>query len=126
VIPRDTDPESQIAAGTADVIVDVVAGPDMARLLGLLKRGGRYAIAGAIAGPVVELDLRTVYLRDLSLVGCTFQEDVVFENLIGYIVRGEIRPVVAKTYPLKEIVAAQRDFLAKRFVGKLVLIPPQG
>lgn len=87
------------------------------------KAGGRYVASGAIAGPIVELDVRTLYLKDLSLLGSTYQSDVVFENLIGYIERGEIRPVVAKTYPLKNIVEAQTDFLAKKHTGKLVLIP---
>ena len=68
--------------------------------------------------------MRTLYLKDLSLFGCTFQDDVVFENLVRYIEAGEIRPVVAKTYPLKDIAIAQEDFLAKKFTGKLVLIPP--
>ena len=68
--------------------------------------------------------MRTLYLKDLTLIGCTFQEDIVFENLVGYIERGEIRPVVAKTYPLAEIARAQEDFLAKKFTGKLVLLPP--
>ena len=45
---------------------------------------------------------------------------------MSYIERDEIRPVVAKTYPLKEIARAQADFLAKRFTGKLVLVPPGG
>ena len=35
-------------------------------LLEVLKRGGRYVTAGAIAGPIVELDVRTLYLKDLS------------------------------------------------------------
>lgn len=73
---------------------------------------------------MVELDVRSLYLKDLTLIGCTFQQDVVFENLIGYIERGEIRPVVAKTYALREIAQAQQAFLAKQFTGKLVLIPP--
>ena len=70
------------------------------------------------------MDLRTLYLRDLTLIGCTFQDVGVFESLVSYIERGEVRPVVAKTYPLADIVAAQTDFLAKRFTGKLVLVPP--
>ncbi|MCB1768713.1 MAG: zinc-binding dehydrogenase, partial [Candidatus Competibacteraceae bacterium] len=76
------------------------------------------------AGPLVTLDVRTLYLKDLTLLGCTRQEPVVFENLTGYISRGEIQPVVAGTYPLQDIVKAQQDFLAKTFTGKLVLIPP--
>jgi NADPH:quinone reductase-like Zn-dependent oxidoreductase len=78
--------------------------------------------AGAIAGPIVELDLRTLYLKDLELIGTTYQEDTVFSNLVGYVERDEIRPLVARTYPLRDIVLAQRDFVAKRFTGKLVLL----
>ncbi len=81
--------------------------------------------AGAIAGPMVELDVRTLYLKDLTLIGCTFQDDVVFENLVGYIERNEIRPVVAKTFALADIAMAQQTFLDKKFTGKLVLIPPE-
>ena len=84
--------------------------------------GGRLATAGAIAGPIVELDLRTLYLQDLTLSVARIRTRHVFANLVGYVERGEIRPVVARTYPLHEIVQAQRDFIAKRFVGKLVLI----
>ena len=51
------------------------------------------------------------------------QDDGVFDNLVSYIERGEVRPVVAKTYPLADIVAAQTDFLTKQFTGKLVLVP---
>ena len=47
----------------------------------------------------------------------------MFENLIGYIERKEIKPLVAKTFPLTDIVKAQQEFLEKKHVGKLVLIP---
>ena len=80
--------------------------------------------ARAIGGPLVELDIRDLYLKDLTLKGSTYQGAGVFENLIGYIERGEIQPVIAGTYPLSEIVQAQTDFLAKGFIGKLVLVPP--
>ena len=110
---------------TVDVVVDVAAGADFPELLDVLKKGGRYAVAGAIAGPIVELDVRTLYLKDLTFLGCTFQEDVVFENLVTYIERGEIRPVVGKTYLLKDIVQAQQDFLSKSISGKLVLVIPE-
>ena len=82
------------------------------------------AVAGAIGGPLVELDVRTLYLKDLSFFGCTFQEDEIFENLIGYIERGEIRPNVSSTYPLARIVDAQQEFLSKRTGGKIVLTIP--
>ncbi len=47
------------------------------------------------------------------------------ENMIQYIESGEIKPLVAQEYPLQKIKEAQKDFLAKKFVGKLVLLPPK-
>ncbi len=124
VLARDADPAAVLGNESIDAVVDVVGGSGFSRLLDVLVRGGRYAVAGAIAGPVVELDLRTLYLKDLRLFGCTVLESVVFGNLVGYIERGEIRPLVAATFPLPRIVDAQREFLEKRHVGKIVLVPP--
>ena len=61
----------------------------------------------------VELDVRTFYLIGLTLIGYTFQDDGVFPNLISYIEQDEIKPVVAQTFPLTDIVAAQEVFLSK-------------
>ena len=104
-----------------DAAIDVVGGDSFATLLDVLKRGGRYATAGAIAGPMVPLDLRTLYLKDLRLIGCTVLEPDIFPNLVRYIAQNEIQPLIAATYPLSEIVAAQQAFLEKRHVGKIVL-----
>lgn len=105
-------------------MLDVAAGPAFPELLDVLRRGGRYAVAGAIAGPIVELDVRNLYLKDLTFFGCTFQEDAIFENLVSYIENNEIRPAVGKTFPLREIVKAQEEFLSKNTSGKLVLTIP--
>ena len=124
VIDRNADLVEAIGAASIDVVVDLVAGPGWPALLDVLVRGGRYITAGAIAGPMVELDVRTLYLKDLTLYGSTFQDDAVFENLVGYINRDEIRPLVSATFALAEIAEAQQQFLDKKFFGKLVLIPP--
>ena len=125
VLDRNADLITELGAGSFDGVVDLVAGEQWPSFLEVLRRGGRYVTAGAIAGPLAQIDVRTLYLKDLTLIGCTFQEDMVFANLIRYIEAGEIRPVVARTYPLKDIAQAQADFLAKKHTGKLVLIPPQ-
>jgi len=124
VIDRDADPVEALGEESVSVVIDLVGGAAWPRLLEVLRRGGRYATSGAIAGPIVELDLRTLYLKDLTLFGSTHQEDGVFQGLIAHIEQGRIRPVVSKTYPLKDIVRAQEDFLAKKHTGKLVLVPP--
>lgn len=123
-LDRGADLVNILGRNCVDVVLDVVGGPQTMELLELLRPGGRYAVAGAIDGPVVDLDLRTVYLKDLQLLGCTFQDDEVFENLVQYIHRNEFRPVVSAAYPLADIARAQEDFLAKKHTGKLVLIPP--
>jgi NADPH:quinone reductase-like Zn-dependent oxidoreductase len=123
-LPRDADLAQALGAESVDVVIDLVGGAQWPTLLDVLKRGGRYATSGAIAGPLVALDLRTLYLKDLTLVGCTFQDDRIFDNLVGYIERGEIAPVVAHTFALRDISQAQATFGAKSFVGKIVLLAP--
>lgn len=123
VIDRGQDLLAALGENSVDVAIDLVGGPQVLTCLEVLRRGGRYAIAGAIGGPLAEVDLRTVYLKDLTLFGCTFQSDIVFENLVRYVEADEIRPVVAKAFPLREIRAAQHNFGQKQFTGKLVLIP---
>ncbi|MES0151376.1 alcohol dehydrogenase family protein [Mesorhizobium sp. M0012] len=125
IVSRDADPLEVVGPRQVDVVLDIVGGEMSAQRIETLKAGGRYAVAGAIAGPLINLDLRVIYLRDLTVFGCTFQEDAVFENLVSYIERDEIRPLVSQVYPLSSISEAQQDFLNKGFVGKLVLTPPQ-
>ncbi len=124
IIARDTDLAADLGEESVDAVVDIVGGAQFPALLELLRRGGRYASAGAIAGPRVELDLRTLYLKDLSVLGCTVLEREVFGKLVGYIERAEIQPVIAGVHALQDIVAAQQEFLGKRHTGKIVLVPP--
>ena len=119
VLDRDSVPEAM----GFDIVVDLVAGPRWNDLVNALKRGGRYITAGAIGGPISEIDLRTIYLRDLTIAGSTYQPPHIFENLIAYIEAGDLKPVVSRTYPLSQIADAQTDFVAKKYPGKLVLVP---
>jgi NADPH:quinone reductase-like Zn-dependent oxidoreductase len=120
VIDRGDIPQPQAYT----VVIDVVGGADWALLINALKPGGRYAVSGAIAGPIIEADLRTIYLNDITLFGCTYQPIEIFAELVELIIKGRIKPHISKTYPLQDMATAQSDFLSKRYPGKLVLIPP--
>ena len=124
VVDRNGDLVALLGADSVDVVVDNVAGPGFPQMLKVLKRGGRYVSSGAIAGPVVSLDMRDMYLKDITLIGCTAWDEPVFPNLIRYIEAGEIRPLVARTFPLDQIAEAQKEFMKKDFVGNFVLVPP--
>jgi NADPH:quinone reductase-like Zn-dependent oxidoreductase len=125
VIDRGADPVEALGKEAVDVVIDNVAGAGFGAMLDVLRRRGRYVSSGAISGPLVELDMRVFYLKDLTLIGCTGWDEPVFPNLISYIERGDIRPLLAKTYPLEQIATAQQEFLKKSHVGNFVLIPPR-
>lgn len=123
VISRDEDIVRVLGENSVDLVVDNVAGAGFGAMLKVLKPGGRYTSSGAIGGPLVSLDMRNLYLKDLTLIGCTRWDEPVFPNLISYIERDEIKPLIAATFDLRQIADAQRAFLEKRHVGNFVLIP---
>jgi len=124
VLAREDGIAASLGGRSVDVVVDNVSGPDLEELLKALKRGGKYVSSGAIAGPIVAFDKRTLYLNDLALIGCTAWDEPVFPDLVSYIEAGQLSPPVAATFPLEHIAAAQSEFLRKAHVGALVLVPP--
>lgn len=121
VLARDGTPPAK----SFDVVIDVVGGDGWQDRLDALRPGGRYATSGAVAGPMVRGDLRRVYLNDITIYGATHQPREVFAGLVTIINKGQIRPVVSQTYPMRDIARAQDDLAAGRFPGKLVLIPTE-
>jgi len=120
-LARDAALSKELEKNSIDVVIDLVAGNHWPELLDILKPFGRYATSGAIAGPLVELDVRTLYLKDLTLFGCTVLNPEVFPNLIKRIEAGEVSALVSNTFPLTQIAQAQKQFEAKQHVGKLVI-----
>ncbi len=111
------------AEGPLAVVADVVGGWVFDEFFGLLGTGGRWVTCGAVADPVVSLDLRTLYLQRRRLIGSTMHTPAQFQRLLDDARDGRIDPEVARTYPLTEIHAAQADFVEGDHVGKLVLLP---
>lgn len=121
IADRDSDLIARFGKNAFDLIIDLVGGPQHPVLLELLRPGGRYAVSGAVAGAGVALDLRTLYLKDLSLFGCTMLDDGVFAGLIRRIETGEIRPLLAQSFPLTQMARAQEVFLTRAHIGKIGL-----
>ena len=125
VVARESDDIVAAAVdangGSFDVVADIVGGDCFGTWLEALSRGGRYVTSGAIAGPITELDLRTLYLKDLQLHGATVYAPQVFADLVGCIERGEVKPLVGGVFGLERIHEAQEAFTAKSHVGSLVI-----
>jgi len=126
---------ANLAAET--VLITGASGGVGSAAIQLAKRRGAKVIAIsslAKADDVLALGADKVVDRNADLLAELGRDsiDVVVDLVAGdkwpvlldLLKRGEIRPVVAITYPLSAIAEAQTEFLAKKFTGKLVLIPP--
>jgi NADPH:quinone reductase-like Zn-dependent oxidoreductase len=112
---------SATGGASIDVVVDTVSGPMLPTLIEILRPQGRYATCGAMGGPIVELDMRRVYLKNLELHGASQGTRRDFAAIRDYALSDAIKPLLAGTYPLAELGHAQEDFIKKNFVGKLVV-----
>ena len=126
ILPRQPDNlqaalKAVIGKDTVTVVADIVGGEQFPALIEVLERGGRYTCSGAIAGPIVNLDLRTFYLNDLTFFGNTIFDPKTFPALVRYIEAGEIKPMLAASYPLKEFHEAQQVFIEKKHTGNIVV-----
>jgi NADPH:quinone reductase-like Zn-dependent oxidoreductase len=118
-----SDLRAAIGNEKVTVVADVVGGPYFPTLIEILERGGRYTCSGAIAGPIVDLDLRTLYLRDLTFTGSTIIPPEITRALVRYIENRAIKPVLAATYPLSQLREAQAMFISKQHTGNFVVCP---
>lgn len=118
---RVADQIRQLAPEGVDVVVDVVGGEMFATWPGLLAPRGRIVVAGAVAGPIVTLDLRQIYLDQRRIIGSTMHTPEQFERLVGMALAGQITPLIAAVFPLSRIHEAQRALRDAASIGKVVV-----
>lgn len=125
IIDRNTDNlEAAIrdaAGGTVDVALDVVGGAMFIPMINALRQGGRYSTSGCISGPMVELDLRQLVYKDLQLTGATIVPPGTMKRIVGLINQGLLKPLLAESFPLRELASAQEAFIAKKYIGNIVV-----
>ncbi|MEE6280581.1 zinc-binding dehydrogenase [Georgenia sunbinii] len=109
--------------GGVDVVLDVVAGDFVGEGLPLLREGGKWVIAGALGGHAVAFDVRRLYLHNAQIIGSSMHTPAHFALLMDIARQAQVRPVIAKTYPLDQASHAQEELSRRRHVGKIVLHP---
>ncbi len=107
-----------------DVIFDSVGAPTVPRSVRALARGGRIVVIGATAGPIVEVDVRTLFWRQASIRGSTMANAAEFSEVLSHLTAGRLRAVVDSARPLEEAVAAFERLAAPDLFGKVVLTVP--
>lgn len=111
------------AEAGVDVVLDVVAGKLVGEGLSLLREGGRWVVAGALGGHAVTFDVRRLYLHNAQVIGSSMHTPAHFALLMEIARQGQVRPVIAKTYPLDQAPQAQEELGRRRHVGKIVMDP---
>ena len=110
----------ELAGGGVDLVVDSI-GTTWKDSLRCLRRGGRLVVFGGTGGPLVELDVRAVYLNWLSILGTTMGSARDFAGLLRMVDEGAWQPAIDSVRPLPEAEAAHERLRAGEHFGKLVL-----
>ncbi len=108
-------------AGTFDVIIDGAGGEGFGALINLASPGGRIAVYGGTAGVIKNISPQKLFWKQVSILGTTMGSDRDFHNMLRFVNKHEIVPVVDEIFPFEEaLVAAEKLEQGKQF-GKVVL-----
>ena len=124
----------QIKEATEGRGVDVVYDPVGGRLFDVSLRsiapGGRILIVGFASGEIPQIPANILLVKNVSVIGYYWgahrslapdRMQASFEELLGWLAEGSLRPHVSQTYPLAEAVQALQALRARRTTGKVVL-----
>jgi NADPH:quinone reductase-like Zn-dependent oxidoreductase len=103
-----------------DVVVDNV-GVTFMQSLRALRKGGRLLTVGNSAGPKFEIDNRYLFARHLSIIGSTMSTLEEFREVMDLIVSGKLKPVMDKSFPLRDAARAQERLWNHENFGKITL-----
>lgn len=109
------------AVGDVAAVLDVVGATMLPGLLEVVQDGGTCVTAGGIGGPLASIDLRQLIYKDVDLRGIATPRISTFAMLVDLIGREAIRAPVAGVHPLRELAAAQQEFMRKQHVGKIAV-----
>jgi NADPH:quinone reductase-like Zn-dependent oxidoreductase len=104
-----------------DVVIENVGAAVWGSALKSLVRGGRIVTCGATSGDQPGADLRRLFIRQLQVYGSTMGNPHELRQLIGFVHRHAIKPVIDSRYPLAEVPAALARLEAGAQFGKLAV-----
>jgi NADPH:quinone reductase-like Zn-dependent oxidoreductase len=104
-----------------DVIIDNVGSSTLARSLQLVKRGGSIVMVGATSGPLVEIDLRYIFSKQIKLIGSTMGNSADYHSLMQLVFSKKISPVIHANFPLKEGIKGMALLEEGSQFGKILL-----
>jgi NADPH:quinone reductase-like Zn-dependent oxidoreductase len=108
-----------------EVVIDNVGAATWDRSIRALAKGGRLVTCGATSGPKPDEDIRRIFAKQVTIYGSTMGTRSDWDELVKLVGKGELHPIVDRTFPLEAAAEAQRVMAEGKQFGKLVLeIPP--
>jgi zinc-binding alcohol dehydrogenase/oxidoreductase len=107
--------------GYFDVIIDSAGGPNFAKLIDVATAGGRICFFGGTTGNITDIIPAKVFFKQLSILGTTMGSSAEFTDLIAFVEKHQIKPVVDSVFALDDTEAALRHMDAGGQFGKIVL-----
>jgi NADPH:quinone reductase-like Zn-dependent oxidoreductase len=104
-----------------DIVVDNVGGGTMPMSMRAARKGGRILTVGNTAGPIFEIDNRHIFGKHLTIIGSTMGSQQDFEQVMQLIFKGVLKPVIDRSYPLREAAEAQKRLADGEQMGKITL-----
>jgi NADPH:quinone reductase-like Zn-dependent oxidoreductase len=109
--------------GGVDIVFEHVGKATWTESVKALRPGGTLVTCGATTGPEVGIDLRHLFVKQLSLLGSFMGNMGDLHEVLGHVFAGRLKPVVDRTFPLSETADAHRYLESSKMFGKVVLKP---
>jgi NADPH:quinone reductase-like Zn-dependent oxidoreductase len=106
-----------------DVVVEHVGPATWKTSMSVLARCGRLVTCGGTTGPVVEIALPHLFIKNQSVLGSTMGPRSAFPEILANVARGVFRPVVDRVLPLSRVREAHERLEGREVSGKIVLVP---
>jgi NADPH:quinone reductase-like Zn-dependent oxidoreductase len=106
-----------------DVVIDHVGGDQWVKLLRATRNGGTVVTCGATQGFDPKTDLRQIFFRQVRVFGSTMGTDQELIEVMNLVYQGKLKPVIDRTFPLKDADEAHRYVESRKSFGKVLLIP---
>jgi zinc-binding alcohol dehydrogenase/oxidoreductase len=110
--------------GGVDLSVDSIGGDVFDKLMSLGRIGSRIVTFGATKGPVPQLVMPKLFLKEITVLGTTMGSPQEFREMLALVERHRIRPVLDNTYPLTDVSVAMHRMEKGDNFGKIALSIP--
>jgi NADPH:quinone reductase-like Zn-dependent oxidoreductase len=107
----------------ADLVVEHIGPATWKTSMAVLARNGRLVTCGGTTGPIVEIALPHLFIKNQSVLGSTMGPRSAFPEIFAGVASGVFRPVVERVLPLSQAREAHERLESREVVGKLVLVP---